>query len=163
MRRGQLHRILYRLNHYPELEKNKVVTVCDREADIYDLFEVASTHSFPFVVRARQDRTVNKKSQYSKKSGEKLLALMSRSPCQGEIKINFPARNNKAKRTAILEVRFNHFTMNPPRNNVKHKTRKLPDLKLHAVSVIEKSTPLGEEPMNWMLLTNRPLRKLSFI
>lgn len=39
-------------------------------------------------------------------------------------------------------------------NNVKRKTRTLPDLKLNAGYVIEKSPPSGEEPMNWMLLTN---------
>jgi hypothetical protein len=140
--------------NHPELKNVRVVTVCDREADIYDLFEVASMKQSPFVIRARQDRTVNKKSIYSKNSGEKLWNLVSRSPCQGEIQVTIPARDNKPKRTAILEVRFNHFLMNPPRNNVKHKTRKLPDLKLNAVYVTEKCPPLEAEPMNWMLLTN---------
>ncbi|HEM7007533.1 TPA: IS4-like element ISLpn5 family transposase, partial [Legionella pneumophila] len=141
-------------NNYPDLKNAKVVTVCDREADIYDLFEVASTNQCPFVVRARQDRTVNKTSIYSKKSGEKLWDLVSGSPCRGEIQVTIPARDNKPKRTATLEVRFDHFVMNPPKNNVKRKTRTLPDLKLNAVYVIEQSPPLGEEPMNWMLLTN---------
>ncbi len=39
-------------NKYPELKQVKVVTVCDREADIYDLFEVASMNQSPFVIRA---------------------------------------------------------------------------------------------------------------
>jgi hypothetical protein len=141
-------------NNYPELKNVKVVTICDREADIYDLFEVASMNQSPFVIRARQDRTVNKTSIYSKKSGEKLWDLVSSSPCQGEIQVNIPARDNKPKRTAILEVRFNNFIMNPPRNNVKRKTRILPDLKLNAVYVMEPSPPVGEEPMSWMLITN---------
>lgn len=79
---------------------------------------------------------------------------MSGVPCQGEIQVNIPARDNKPKRTAILEVRFNSFIMNPTKNNVKRKTRKLTDLKLNAVYIMEKSPPIGEEPMNWMLLTN---------
>ncbi|MFO9618720.1 IS4 family transposase [Legionella pneumophila serogroup 1] len=141
-------------NNYPELKNVKVVTICDREADIYDLFEVASMNQSPFVIRARQDRTVNKTSIYSKKSGEKLWDLVSSSPCQGEIQVNIPARDNKPKRIAILEVRFNDFIMNPPRNNVKRKTRILPDLKLNAVYVMEPSPPVGEEPMSWMLITN---------
>ena len=141
-------------NNYPELKNVKLVTVCDREADIYDLFEVASMNQSSFVIRARQDRTVNKKSMYSKKSGEILWNLVSRSPCQGEIQVKIPTRDNKPKRTAFLEVRFNSFVMNPPRNNIKRKTRILPDLKLNAIYVIEPYPPLGEEPMNWMLLTN---------
>ena len=47
-------------NNHPELNHVQLVTVCDRGADIYDLFEVASVDQSPFLVRARQDRTVNK-------------------------------------------------------------------------------------------------------
>ncbi len=128
-------------NNYPELKNIRVVTVCDREADIYDLFEVASMNQSHFVIMARQDRTVNKKSMYSKKSGEKLWNLVSDSPCQGEIQVTIPARDSKPKRTAILEVRFKSFIMNPPRN-IKHRTRKIPDLKLNAVYVLESTPPV---------------------
>ncbi len=86
---------------------------------------------------------------------------MSGSPCRGEIQVTIPARDNKPKRTATLEVRFNHFAMSPPKNNVKRKTRTLPDLKLNAVYVMEQSPSLGEEPMNWMLLTNIGINNLE--
>lgn len=55
-------------SHSAGLKNVNIVTICDREADIYDLFEVAYLNQFPFVVRAHQDRTVNKKSLYSKKN-----------------------------------------------------------------------------------------------
>lgn len=58
--------------NHPGLKDVKVVTVCDREGDIYDLFEVASTNQSLFVVRGNQNRTVNKRSTYSEKGGEKL-------------------------------------------------------------------------------------------
>jgi hypothetical protein len=141
-------------NNCSELKNVKVVTVCDREADIYDLFEDASINQCPFVVRAYQDRTVNKKSIYSKKSGEKLWALLRSLPCKGEIQVNIPARDNLPKRIATLQVRFTHFVMNPPQSNLKHKTRKRSNLKLNAVYVIEQFPPSGEKPMNWVLLTN---------
>src|SRR4051812_32252960 len=72
----------------------------------------------------------------------------------GTIQVRIPARDNKPKRTAILEVRFTRFVMNPPKNNVKRKTRILPDLKLNAVYVRESLPPAGEEDLCWMLLTN---------
>lgn len=115
---------------------------------------MACTNESPFLIRASQDRKVNKKSLYSKKSGEKMWALLRGSPCQGEISVNIPVRDNKPARTAVLEVRFSSFVMNPPQKNIKHKTQKLPDLKLNAVYVTEKCPPLGEEPVRWMLLTN---------
>lgn len=78
---------------------------------------------------------------------------MCRLPCQGEIQVNIPARDNTPKRTAVLEVKFKDFVMNPPKNHVKSKTRKLPKLKLYAICVIETYPPSGQEPINWMLLT----------
>ena len=145
---------LKKSNNHSELKNVKLVTICDREADIYDLFEAASKDKLPFLVRARQDRTVNKKSIYSKITGEKLWDLLGNTPCKGEVEVILPARDNKKKRTAILEIRFSNFTMSPPKNHIKRKIKKLPKLKLTAVYVIEKSTPSGEDPLSWMLLTN---------
>ncbi|XVN42371.1 MAG: IS4 family transposase [Candidatus Rickettsia vulgarisii] len=136
------------------LKNIQMITICDREADIYDLFEAACANQSLFIVRASQNRKVNKKSTYSEKSGEKLWNLMSYSPCLGEIQINIPARDNKAKRTVVLEVKFSNFVMNPPKNHVKSKIRKLPNLKLSAIYVIEKYPSLNEETISWMLLTN---------
>jgi len=148
-------------NNYIGLKNIKVVTVCDREADIYDLFEMASKSKSAFLVRARQDRIINKKSMYSKKSGERLWSLLKNSPCRGEIEVIIPAHDNKPKRATTLEIRFGHFKMSPPRNNVKNKTRKLPDLNLNAVYVVEKLAPIGDDPMNWMLLTNIKVNNLK--
>jgi hypothetical protein len=145
---------LKKSNNYSGLKNTRIVTVCDREADIYDLLEVGCRNEFAFLIRASQDRKVNKKSLYSEKSGEKMWALLSCSPCEGEIRANIPARDNKPARTAVLEVRFSSFEMNPPQRNIKHKTKKLPDLKLNAVYVREQCAPIGEEPLSWMLLTN---------
>lgn len=115
---------------------------------------MACTSEAAFLIRAHQDRKVNKESLYSENSGENLWELLRCSPCQGEIKLNIPARDSQPHRIATLEVRFSNFTMNPPQNNIEHKTRKLPNLQLNAIHVIETDPPVGQEPMNWMLLTN---------
>lgn len=141
-------------NNQPGLKEVKVVTVCDREADMYDLFELVVGSNSLFVVRASQNRMVNKKSTYSKKTGERLWDLMSNLVCEGEIEVNVPARDDKPKRTTILEVRYGDFIMNPPANHVKKKTKKLTDLKLTAIYVTEKSVSPEEEAISWMLLTN---------
>ena len=143
------------------LKNTKVVTVCDREADIYDLFEVACRENSSVLIRARQDRTVNKKSVYSKKSGDKLWSLTKKFPCQGEVEVTIPARDNKPSRTAILELRFGDFIMNPPKNNIKRKTEKLPNLKLHVLYIIEKDSSEIESPMEWVLLTNIPINNFE--
>lgn len=145
---------LKKSTNYAGLKNVQVVTLCDREGDIYDLFELACTNKTPFVIRASQNRKVNKKSIYSEKSGEKLWNLMSGSSSQGEITVNIPTRGNKPQRKAVLEVRFNNFRVNRPENNINHQDKKLPDFKLKAIYVKEKHPPASEVPMSWMLLTN---------
>jgi hypothetical protein len=143
------------------LKNTKIVTICDREADIYDFFEVACGKGSSVLVRARQDRTVNKKSLHSKKSGVKLWDLIKSFPCQGEIEVVIPARDNKPSRTAVLEVRFGEFVMSPSKNNAKHKTEQLPNLKLNALYIVEKSDLGVESPLEWVLLTNLPLNNFE--
>jgi cytochrome c oxidase subunit IV len=63
----------------------------------------------------------------------------------------------KEARTAMVAVRFGSFTLNPPRNNVKHGTEQLPDIEMQAVYVMELDPPDGVESVEWMLLTNLPV------
>lgn len=88
---------------------------------MYDLFELVSSSNAPFLIRAAQDRVVNRESTYSRKTGEKLWSLMSGLDCEGKIEVNIPARG-KPERTAILEVRFGNFIMNQPARHIKLKT-----------------------------------------
>lgn len=48
---------------------------------------------------------------------------------------------------------FRPFTLNPSRNNIRHRTKKLPDIEMHAVYVPEEENPQsGEKAIEWMLL-----------
>ncbi len=136
------------------LETTKIVTVCDREGDIYELFELACREKHSVLIRASQDRIVNKKSICSKKTGQRLWEVAKSFSCQGEIKISVPAKDTKPAREAVLEIRFGNFTMNPSRNNINRKVKKLPNLKLNLVYVVEKNIPEGAEPLEWLLLTD---------
>ncbi len=141
----------------------QVVTVCDREADMYGLFELSDRLKSPVLVRANVDRAVNKKSRYAEKEVVKLWDFMRDRPAAGAITVEIPERKATAHvkarnaRTAILTVKFGAFVLNPPRNDIKHRTCELPDLPLHAVYAYEAKTPENEEPVEWMLLTNLPV------
>ena len=95
------------------------MTICDREGDIYELFELACRKNYPVLIRASQDRMVNKKSIYSKKTGQKLWDLAKSFSCHGELEVEIPARDTTPARTAVLEIRFGDFRMNPGKNNIK--------------------------------------------
>ena len=141
----------------------QVVTVCDREADMYGLFELSDRLKSPVLVRANVDRAVNKKSRYAEKDVVKLWDFMRDRPAAGTITVDIPERKSTAHvkarnaRTVILTVKFGAFVLPPPRNDIKHRTRELPDLPLHAVYAYEAEPPEKEEPVEWMLLTNLPV------
>ncbi len=137
-----------------ELTNVRLVTVCDREADIYDFFEFSDQLQSPVLVRARQDRKINKPSRCSKKTEDTLWGCIKSLPVQGNTQIEIPARDKKAARIATLNIQFGSFTINPPRNNIRHRTEKLPNLKFQAIYVLEQNPPPGENPLEWMLLTN---------
>jgi hypothetical protein len=135
--------------------ETKIVTVCDREADIYELFQLGEKINAPLLVRAKMNRDVNKKSRYAEINTEKLWGFMQRQSVAATYNVNVAPHEKRTARVAQMELRFAPFTFNPPRNNVKHRESKLPDLKMHAVYVREISIPPeGEDPLEWMLLTN---------
>ncbi|MBW2333525.1 MAG: IS4 family transposase, partial [Deltaproteobacteria bacterium] len=93
----------------------QIITVCDREADLYDFFKCSQQIGAPVLVRANADRTINRNSRYAKKDVEKLWEHMRQQPDTGSY------------------------------NNVKHSTEKLPDIEMHAVYVLEPDPPDSEE------------------
>lgn len=141
----------------------RIVTVCDREADLYDFFKHSHQISTPVLVRANADRTINRNSRYAEKGVEKLWERLRQEPETGSYTIDIQQRSKRKHckereaRTATVSVRFAPFTLNPPRNNVKHRTEQLPDIEMYAVYVLEEDPPDGEESVEWMLLTNLPV------
>lgn len=83
--------------------QTEAITVCDREADIYDFFELAHSLNSAVLVRACQNRVVNRKYRCPRKNEQKLWEVIKSSTCAGIIKVEIPAKDNKPKRTASLE------------------------------------------------------------
>lgn len=145
----------------------QVVTVCDRECDFYDFFKAADKKGFSVLVRASQNRTVNRDSRYAEKDVEKLWDHIASQPDVGSYTVDISAvkqtKHSKGRtaRTVQMGIKFGEFRMNPPRNNPKHKTEILPDIQLFAIHVLEKHPPEGEESVEWMLLANKPVTTLE--
>lgn len=141
----------------------EVVTVCDREADLYDFFRLSDQIECPVLVRAKANRVINRKSRFAEKSGVKLWEHMGQQPESGSYTIDIP-RRSKAKhckgrdpRSATVIVRFGSFRLNAPRNRRRCGNEHLPDIELNAVYVLENNPPEGGEPVEWMLLSNLPV------
>lgn len=141
----------------------EIVTVCDREADLYNFFKRSHQIGASVLVRANADRTINRHSRYAEKGVKKLWEHMRQQIETGSYTIDIPKRSKtkhcqaREARTATVTVRFGSFILNPPRNNLHHGTEDLPDIEMYAVYVLEPAPPDGEEPVAWMLLTNLPV------
>ena len=120
-----------------------LVSVGDREADIYELFhEAAQDPSGPkLLVRAERTRC-------RKVEQEELWQRMDAEPVAGLLDVAVPRRGSRPARTARLQVRFAQVKLSPP------ATSKLPPLSVWAVYAREVGYRAEvKEPINWMLLT----------
>ncbi len=131
----------------------EVITICDREADIYEFFIEAKEH--PFVIRAAQHRR-------SEDTYGTPQALVSQAPLAGELTLDVPARPEHPARQAHLQVRFAQTTLClPHRCQQRPETKNLPPVPIYVVSVREPDPPDDITPLNWLLLTNVEVSNFS--
>jgi len=130
-------------------------------------FKVAAKNNCIVLVRASQNRTINRNSRYAEKNVEKLWDYILSKPSAGTYSIDISARKKtkhskeRKSRKAKMEIKFGNFDMNPPRNHPKHKTDTLPDIHMYAIHALEKHPPEGEEAVELMLLTNQSVKTLD--
>ena len=128
----------------------RLVTVGDREADIYELFVLAHREGRELLVRATQNRNIDD-------DGGRLLAHMESLPVAAEIELAVPRQHKQPARTARMAVRFANLTLAPPT-----KKKNLPPLPMTVVWSYEIDPPAGiKKPLRWMLLSNRPVQALD--
>jgi hypothetical protein len=130
-----------------QCSKSTLVSVADREADIYEFFELAlSDPSMPkLLVRAEQDRLLAEGQGH-------LWEKMEREETAGFQEIRVPRQKNRPARVARLEVRFGEVTLKPPIRKKSHR-----ELTLWAVWAREAEIPAEGERIEWMLLTTSPV------
>lgn len=129
---------------------SRLVTVGDREADIYELFELAHRQGHELLVRATQNRNIEG-------DGGRLRAHMESLPQAAEIELAVPRQHKRPARIARMAVRFAQITLAAPT-----KKQSLPPLPMTVVWAREVEPPPGiDEPLEWMLLSNRPAHSLD--
>ena len=144
---------------YAEIFKDqdtKVITVADREADIYDLFLLAEELDTNYLIRASHNRKINKSAVHSDISGELLWDYAEKQKVEGKILIEVPAKDNHPKRIAACNIKIGKITILPPRS-FKGDKSKVSELTTFTIQVIEDNPPKGANKLEWMLHTNIPV------
>jgi len=75
-------------------------------------------------------------------------------PVYCEYSFILPPRENRKGRTVTQEVRTGHVCLRPP----KGRNEKLQPIEVTFVLCTEKNAPLGETPLEWLLLTSVPIK-----
>ncbi|MFN0314461.1 MAG: IS4 family transposase [Burkholderiales bacterium] len=120
-----------------------VVSVGDREADVFELFDLARTlpHAPRLLIRAQQDRRVGQ-------AHERLWAHMGAQPIAGYQHLWVPRTPKRAAREAKLAISFAPVRLHPPRDKTKLKP-----VDVWAVWARETEAPANTPALEWMLLT----------
>ena len=132
-------------------EDTVVITVADREADIYEFLAAPRLPTSHLLIRATHNRRVEHQERY-------LWEAMRKSPVLGEWPIALHRRDTQAARTAQVTVRWQSLRVRPPRNG---KGPKSGVVMVNGILVEEPSPPEGIKPLCWLLLTTLPVASLD--
>lgn len=145
-----------------ESPDTQCILVCDSESDIYEFFAEPrhTSHNRPLdiLVRSGQSRATTSK-------GVAILDAVRATPCRYSATIQVKAhtpktqmetrnrRTERTPRTAQVEIRVCSVTLRPPPRN----DRQLPPVAVNVILVEEVSSPAGQDPIQWLLLTTLPI------
>jgi len=125
-----------------------LVSVGDREADVYDLFVAERPAGVDLLVRAAWDRGVAAPQRH-------LWAAVAAAPVAALLEVAVPRAAGRPARTAHLTLRFTPVTLRPPRHRAAER---LPATALVAVWAVETAPPPGTPAIEWLLLTSCPVQ-----
>jgi hypothetical protein len=130
------------------LPATSVVSVGDRESDVYELFELAAhtEHAPGLLVRAEHDRKVLEEQKH-------LWPAVHAQPLAALQVLCLPRQGNRGAREATLEIRWAALKLCPPQRLGPGKA----PVAVWAVLAQERDAPAGVKPLEWMLLSTVPV------
>lgn len=140
-----------------------VITVCDREADVYEFLAYQLEHGQRFVVRASANRFVEPKPAKLWASVERQQVLGARivhieqrggQNARGRQQFRLP----RERRSATATLRCARVEVRPPAQRTVSGERR--NLELNAV-LVHVDAHAGEPALEWMLLTTEPVATLA--
>ena len=125
-----------------------VVTIADREADIFDLFALPRPAHSHFLIRATHNRVVDHEAHL-------LWTSIRQTAVGGELVVDLRRSDDRPARQARLSLRWTTLVLQPPRNRADRAT--LQPVAVQVLLAEEEEPPAGTPPIVWLLLTTLPL------
>lgn len=144
-----------------ETPGTRIVSVADREADIYDIFLEAQQHPTPadFIIRAKIERcTLERDADSGPAVFRKVRDEVSGSELRTMRTIDLPQTPKRKARQAELEIRAIEVVVKPP-----HARSSLPSVTYNVVLVEEVNGPGDGTDVSWLLITSLPIDSVEEI
>jgi len=145
-----------------ESPPTQIVSISDREGDIYECFLEAQQPGPPrradWIIRASVNRNL---PEPDPEAGSccygKLFDAIAQAPVLGKRIVRIPKTSKRKARKAKVTIRARRIRLKAPyRRDVC-----LPELEVNVILVKEESPPDGEEPLVWLLLTSLPIGRFA--
>lgn len=141
-----------------ECPQTQIVSIADREADLYDIFleaqqvrgDVPNVH---YVLRAHEDRSTPERDlTRSRRTYHKVYDQVAASPLRTQHVLELTGTPQRSVRQALLEIRALTVTVKPP--NARND---LPTITHNVILVQERDPPPEAAAVEWLLLTTLPI------
>lgn len=141
------------------LPNTLIVSIADREGDIYDIYkeankifseEGAKAH---YLIRAKNDRQVC--DETGKKRQEKIKSTLKSENPLGQMVIHVSETKNRKAREAHMTVYSKVLCISLP--DKQKKSEDYQPIKITAVLCTENNPPAGSKAIEWLLMTDLPV------
>lgn len=141
-----------RLTEQTVPETARVITIADREADIYELFALPRRWNSELLIRVFHDRQVQPAGN---EAIEPLMTVLQRMEIAGDVDLELQRTPRRTARRARVSVRWAQVNLQPP---LAHPTRNdLPSVPVSVVWADEETPPTEKERVSWILVTTLPI------
>lgn len=130
----------------------QVVTIADREADIFDLFALPRPPHAHFLIRATHNRVVDHEAHL-------LWTTLRHQTVGGTLVVALRRGDERPARQAHLALRWTTVNLQPPRH--RPARAQLQPVAVQALLAEEVNAPDGTVPIRWLLLTTLPLSQYA--
>jgi Transposase DNA-binding/Transposase Tn5 dimerisation domain len=129
-----------------------IITVADREADIFDLFSQVAAGDGEFLIRASHNRCVESELSY-------LIPTIEAQTIAGYTTVQIGRNPVNANREARLSIQFMTTKIHSPAG--RKLSMAAPPVAVNVILATEVNPPEGVEPIRWLLLTTLAVESVA--
>jgi hypothetical protein len=127
--------------------KCPIITICDREGDIFELFQLADDEDVHFIVRAVRNRRLEE--------GGKLYEVLEQTEVAEYFTLAIPRRPQEKAHSVTMALRYATVTLLPPKSRAKGDDfMPLTPQTIQVIEAVEVNPPADKTPIGWILLTD---------